>query len=331
VTMPVKAKTWTHSVNNRIVFSTFLLTHQTILHAFKEMIKAIPGATVKGSGDDVAAAMDGTDRIGAAGEWLRGANNTTAHSWCVVTLANLGGIDLLVDYVGGTDEFVRITYSPGGLFVVNATNARFSPTATDEVVVVGSGNAGAAWGNATTNGDRIWSTAYATDGSALMILVARAGVWVTHFIIEAVTSVVVAPATFSPAVVAVGGTTAPGITGWTSAAAWRCRANGGGGAATVNLFVSMEGTTGSLVPQVYTTVLELQSSQWPIMALGLWSTTVGARGKLCNLVDVWAGNTAASDGDTYPNDSSRQFVGFGDYVLVWNGTPSVDGAAPVMS
>jgi hypothetical protein len=331
MTMPTKAKTWTHNVNNRIIYAAFLDTHQAILYAFKEMLKAVPGATVKGSGDNAAAAMDGTDRIGAAAEFVRGASNTTVHAWFVVTLANLGGIDLLVDFVGATDDQARITYSPGGLFVINATNARYSPTATDEVLIVGTATAGGAWGNATTNGDRIWSTAYATDGSALMLLVARAGVWVTHFIIEAVTSAVVAPATFAPAVVATGGTTAPAVTGWTSSPVWKCRANGGGGAATLSLYVSMEGTTGSLITQVYTTVLELQASQWPVMALGLWSTTVGARGKLCNLVDIYAGNAAAADGDTYPNDSSRQYVGFGDYVLVWNGTPGTPGAAPVMS
>jgi hypothetical protein len=327
VTMPAKVKTWTHNVNNRIIFSTFLDTHQQILYAFKEMTKVMSGATVRGSGDNAAAAMDATDRIGAATEWVRGGSTTAVHSWFVVRFANMGNAELLIDFVGTTDDQVRLCYSPGGLYVVNGTNARFSPTATDEVIVVGTTTAGGNWGNPTSSGDRIWSMAYASDGSALQVLVARAGVWCTHFLMQTVTSAVLAPATFTPSVVAIGGTTAPGITTWTSGTLWKARVNG----ANISMSVSIEGTTGSTIPQVFSTVLELQASQWPIMALGLWCTSVGARGKVCNLVDIYAGNTAAADGDTYPNDSSRQFAAFGDYVLVWNGTPTVDGAAPTMS
>jgi hypothetical protein len=324
--VPAKAKTWTHSVNNRIVFASFLDTHQQILYAFKEMLKAIPGASIRGSGDNAAAAMDATDRIGAAAEWVRGGSTTAVHSWFLVRFANMGNAELLVDYVGSSDEMVRLAVSPGGLFVVNGTNARYSPTATDEYQLIGTPTTGAAWGNSTTSGDRIWSTAYATDGTAFQILVARAGAWVTHCFMQAVTSAVVAPATFSPAVVATAGTTSPGITVWTSGTIWKARVNG----INVGLAVSMEATSNP-IPNVYGTVLELQASSWPIVACGLWSSVVGARGKVGNLVDIYAGNTAAADGDTYPADGTRQWVAVGDYVAVWNGTSGSPGAAPVMS
>jgi hypothetical protein len=319
MTMPTKAKTWTHSANNRIVFSTFLDTHQQLLQALKEMAKAIPGATVKGSGDNVAAAMDGTDRIGAAGEWARAGAITSVHSWIVITFANMGGAELLIDYVGSTDDACKLSYSPGGLFVINATNPRYTPAASDELYLIGTSTAGASFGSNVTNGDRIWTTAYATDGSALTFLVARAGSWITVFTMQAVTSAVLAPATFTPAVVATASNAAPTIASWYGGSVWKARVN----AINVTLPVSMESANSQAISSLFTTVLELQSSQWPIMALGLWCLTVGARGKVCNLIDVWAGNVAAADGDTYPNDATRLFIAVGDFVFPWNGSAVV--------
>lgn len=333
MTMPAKSKTWTHDLNHRISFTNLTDVCAAQMHAFKEFLKGVSGATVKGSGDNAAAAMDGTDRIAAAAEWQRGLGTTSVHSWIVLTLAGMGGIDLLFEYVGSGDAEARVSYSPSGAYVVNATNARYSPTAADEIIVVGAGSAGAAFLSASASGDRIWHAAKATDGKSIILLQARAGAWTTYFLLGEVVSAVLAPATFSPAVAAVAGTTTPTIAAWMAGILWKCRVNGvllsgANGAST-----SVEGTGGTTVPQLFTSVLELQGSQWPILALGLWSQVAGARGKICNLVDIWTGNVAAADGDTYPSDVTypHQFIALGDFVLPWNGTPSSAGTAPVMS
>lgn len=326
MTMPAKQKTWTHNSNNRVTYTTFLDVHQQVFQGWKETLKLASGVAVKGSSDNVTAALDATDRINTAAKWVRGASTTATHSWIILHLANVGaGVDVLLDYVGSSDESMRICVSPSASYALNGTNARFSPTATDETIVNGSTTTGGTVGSSATSGDRIWTAATSSDGKAFMFLAARGGIWVGHVILQEVVSAVVAPATFSPAWAATAGGAAPAISGWHNATVWKTRANGINLGGTAGCSTSMEATSTGTIPAVYSSVLELQNSQWPVMALGLWSTVAGARGKLCNLIDIHAGNTSASDGDTYPNDATRTHVAFGDFVLPW------DGSAPVMS
>lgn len=326
MTMPAKIKTWTHNANNRVTYTAFLDVHQQQWQGWKENLKLGAGVTVKGSSDNVTAALDGTDRINTAVKWVRGSSTTVTHSWVLLHYANIGtGIDVLFDYAGSTDESMRICVSPTSAYAINGTNSRYSPTAADEVIVYGSTTVGATLGSTATSGDRIWTAANASDGKAFILLAARAGAWVSHVILEEVVSAVVAPATFSPAWIATAGTTAPAISGWHNGTVWKTKANGVNLGGTAGCSTSMEATSSGTIPSVYSSVLELQNSQWPVMALGLWSTVAGARGKLCNLIDIHAGNVSAADGDTYPNDATRTHVAFGDFVLVW------DGSAPVMS
>lgn len=325
MTMPVKQKTWAHSSNNRVTYASFLDVHQQQWQGFKEHWKAASGVTVKGSSDGTTAALDATDRINTAAKWVRGASTTATHAWIILTLANLGGVDLLLDYCGSTDESMRICISPGAVYALNGTNSRFSPTAADEVIIYGSTSGGASMGSTQTSGDRIWTSARSSDGKGFMFVAARAGAWVSHVLLQEPTSAVVAPATFSPAFIGTAGGAAPAISGWHNGTVWKTRANAVNLGGTAGCSTSMEATSTGTVPSVYSSVLELQGSQWPIMALGAWSNVAGARGKVCNLIDIHAGNISAADGDTYPNDATRTHVAFGDFVLVW------DGSAVVMS
>lgn len=323
--MPAKIKTWTPSTNNRITYVSVLDTHQKQLHELKEFIKAASGVTVKGSGDNAAAAMDGVDRIASSTEWVRGNGVSAVHSWEVFTWTTMG-IELLLEYCGSNDESMRLCYSVAG-YSINATNARFSPTAADEVQLLGSATNGGAWGVSTASGDRIWSAFRATDGKGLIFMAARAGVWVTLVAFEEIVSVVVAPATFSPSVVGCVMASSPVMSSWTNGLLWKTRVNGfsltGG---SLGCVVTVEGTTLGPIPTVVTGPQELQESSVPVMPLGLWSVTqVGARGKLGNLIDIHAGSVSASDGDTYPNDVTRTHIAVGDFVFVW------DNSVPVMT
>ena len=49
-------------------------------------------------------------------------------------------------------------------------------------------------------------------------------------------------------------------------------------------------------------------------------STPAAPRRLGSVYDLWYGSTAVGQGDTYPNDSTRQFVQFGHFIFPWNGT-----------
>ena len=44
------------------------------------------------------------------------------------------------------------------------------------------------------------------------------------------------------------------------------------------------------------------------------------RGRHGEIADLWYGHITAANGDTYPNDATRQFAQFSDVVETWNGT-----------
>lgn len=116
-------------LNVRITFVSLLTTLGTYVTGITNQA-ITKGFTCAGSSNGVTAAMDAVNRCtSAAGFAVRAANTTTAQSWIVITAAN--GAQTLFAFVGTSDDIARISFSPGGLFVVAGT-ATFTPTATDE-------------------------------------------------------------------------------------------------------------------------------------------------------------------------------------------------------
>lgn len=60
-------------------------------------------------------------------------------------------------------------------------------------------------------------------------------------------------------------------------------------------------------------------SAYPIMPIGIFTTTTSVRGRLGEIYDLWWGSTAVNDGDHYPNDGTRTFVQLNDLVHTWGG------------
>lgn len=136
-------------VNQRITFVSLLTTTGTYVTGTTNQAIA-QGYTCAGSSNGVTAAMDGVNRCtNAAGFAVRGANTTTAQSWIVITAAN--GAQTLFSFTGGSDDIARISFSPGGLFIVAGT-ATFTPTATDEALI---SSTQSLIGN-TASGDRLY-------------------------------------------------------------------------------------------------------------------------------------------------------------------------------
>lgn len=149
MTLPAQQKSWSISANNRIPYVSLVDTMGNYNKGQKDFWLT-RGYTTKGSCDGTTGAMDGVDRwTNVAKASVRAANTSTAVSWYVLTDGN--GCNILISYVGATDDVERISFSPGGLFVVAGTPS-FTPTATDEQIlyssttVIGTG----------TSLDRIW-------------------------------------------------------------------------------------------------------------------------------------------------------------------------------
>lgn len=316
--LPTKAKTWTVNPCNSVTYTSYAQLTGDIFLGVKNNLLLMAGVTVKGSCNGTTGAMDGVDRWSTSGAiQTQGTSAITPQSWMVLDLADMGGTELLLSYGNNSNTFT-VAYSPGGLYTIAAT-ATHKPTATDEVII---GN-GVAF--VTASVANLWTTWTASDGSALYFATAQSGTWTRIACVQLITSRVEV-GTFSPTVA---GFCIPGsaatFNSWNTAAP-ACRLNPGTGVVNISGYFGSEGvkynnTAGAL----YTQISELQGGGHNIYPVSFWSETATARGAVGNWIDLWAGNVNATDGDTYPNDSSRTFIHVGDFILPWG------GSAPVMA
>lgn len=290
MTLPAVTKTWVISPNNRITFVSLNDTMARYLFGIKAFLKT-NGYTVIGSSTGAAAGMDAVDRwVTFANVVTRGAAAGNAQSWIVLRDGN--GADILLTYQGATDNIARISFSPGQLFVAAGTPTQ-QPTATDEQVVTSASDLI----NANTNTDRIWNGWVSSDAKYCRFNIARAGAWVGKaWGIENFTHALVAPAAIANVVwgfaMPAGQNTIPngfqiGVARATvSAVAFNCLVFFGAELAQNN-------------PVINQTIKPELQSQWLIFPLSIASSTAGARGKLGNLIDQWAGRSDAVDGSYY--------------------------------
>lgn len=314
--LPTKLKTWSITPCVQVPGTGSITTIvQPMALGIKTRILAMSGVTVKGSSNSVAAGMDNTDR------WLSGANlvansNGNAHSWIVLTLANMGGVDLFIGWDSSQYEDCRFKWSPGGLYT--GGNTTTNPTATDEQNPATSIDT-----NSNQSQDRRYSVGVASDGSALWWWNARANTINQGFLMQLTSSVVVAPATFSPAVFSWNWASRPAAI---SSGTFKARASGSGAATNVTPAFGYEAFGGNSTPgsQSLTGVSDMNGSTGVmIQPLSLWCPTATAKGKYSNIYDLWYGLVTSADGDSYPNDATRLFIQVGPFVYPWDGSAVV--------
>lgn len=138
-------------LNQRISFSSVVAVMGGYISGIGNFLVS-KGYTVVGSSDGTSAAMDGVNRCTtAAGYAVQGASATSAQSWLCLRAAN--GAQTLFCYQGSQVWTGRVSFSPGGLFVLAGT-ATFQPTATDEQVFIA---AGTDLVNSNASNDRIFN------------------------------------------------------------------------------------------------------------------------------------------------------------------------------
>lgn len=137
MSLPTVVKTWTYSPNNRITYVSLNATMAALLYGIKNFLVATMSYTVKYTCDGTTgptSSSDHTDRWASVAACLtRGANSTSAQSFCVLTDGS--GCDVLLTYQGSGDDVAILAFNPLGA-VVPAGTATNEPTSASLVTVV---------------------------------------------------------------------------------------------------------------------------------------------------------------------------------------------------
>lgn len=334
MSLPTVTQTWTTSVNNRAAFSTVIDAMQSYAFSLKAFLKTTMGYTTKGSCTAGTGAMDGTDRWSSKTDVTPRATTAGAsQAWFVFTDGN--GIDYAMCFQGASDDVFRFSYSPGGLFVAAGT-ANNQPTATDEAVVV----SGTTIVNATASGDRVWHMWGTSDKKMFRAANFRSNALNSFVGVERLTSKVLSPCTFSPAVWGffyntinvsnvmgafastnggIARVTVPTSTGLSTANF----SMGGGG----ENFGSVGGSTGTWWGVEKP---ELQGANGGlIIPLTVCSQTSGQCGKLGDRIDWWTvvstSSAVPTHADTYglSPDATLALVAVGQTLHPWDGASTM--------
>ena len=179
--LPTYAKTWDFTgINTRITYASLNDTMATLIYGIKNYLKTTMGSTVVYTCDGTTgptSGVDHTDRWASkANATTRGATTATANSFWVGTW---GTGQVMISYVGASDDIARISYSPGSLFTPAGT-ANQTPTATDECIIVAAVSIIAA----TTSLDRVYSIQATTDMSIFRVFIFRASAMTQSFGLE---------------------------------------------------------------------------------------------------------------------------------------------------
>ena len=182
---PQLSKNWTVSGNVRQAFTTligvmgwFAFENKTRMLATSWTMKFSSNGTTGPSG-----AGDTTDRIITAANFAtRATVAASPQAWFVVQ--NLDGTQLLFAYQGASDDIMRISYSPGGLFTLAGTTTH-QPTASDEIIII----AATTVIDPTASLDRIMSIFCANDSTAWRVALFRNSVLINALSYDKVTRI----------------------------------------------------------------------------------------------------------------------------------------------
>jgi len=294
--LPTLTKTWQFNVNNALAsFGTAALDNKNLLLQQKNALMGfgtLP-ATMFYSCNSVTAgtAGDGVDRLATAANFV--ANNAgSAHSWYVLKFPGIGSnFQFLLDYNNNAaaGNAGQISYSPSAGFTGGSTTA--APTATDQVGPI---NSGSGLTGITTDLAQRWSVMQSTDGQCILIFSFAAGTPRTFGVFQKGAN----PTGGTP------GATNSGFGHWTNQATSAL-----GGFALQNA-ISATTVLSYETPAMLSIASEV-SGLWDLFPVGqTCQATVGARGRLFTLQDIWVASPSLAIGDTAPltGSPSAQFA-----------------------
>lgn len=330
-TNPTKDKTWEYSVNNLVVADNTRgstnahADKRNLLFGIKEAM--IDGGltvpwTVRGSSDSSTAGMDTTDRWVDIDDMVWSTSDVGARSWIVLRQTGISTtFELLIDLRQGSSNDdggeIRMWVAQAG-FTGGSTTAR--PTATDERQLRNL----ELWG-AGSQGSTIpykWHFQISSDGQCTRVYIFNAnssrtaiGFWLLDVPKNPTTGWT------NPYIATVHGsadtTEIPTYANYQNTATLRGRYSG----ADTTMYMSAEGINNVAVGNAASIDTFNQVDGTYIAGeIGIDSLTSTFRGSHGTIFDLWWGFNFAVSGQTYPDDGTRAFAMFGDFVIPWNGS-----------
>lgn len=328
--LPVPDKTWQFNVNQAMPDQgTTLASSRRLMRTIKNSLVGFgsnPWTVRYSSNGSVAgSAGDGVDRWTADTDLVWAAGN---RSWMVLRQTGIAtNFELCIDLNFAAGYNATMVVSPAAGFTGGTIGAR--PTATDEFTI-----------NSTANG---WGTNGGTTGNAGALHVMQSTDGQVTYVVFTCDNRAQAfwmlarpknPATgwSNPSVSLIDMITPSSGTAVDSMLLTRYFGTNatlfrGRGTTTMNIFLTSEGTTngannGALLAESASVLNSPNdfSGEYPMFPIGFASKTTGNRGRHGQIFDMWLGLDITNIGDTYPNDTSRQFVQFGDLIFPWNGS-----------
>jgi len=315
MSLPTLVKGWQFSTNNVIPpQGSATANAQRMWRLITTQLLAFgSGApTCLGSSDHVTAALDNVNRWTTDGA-IVAQSPGVAHSWIVFQMAAGFGtnVQFCIDLgYNSTVQPANLIMSVSAGFTGGTTTNR--PTATDEVVCAS--NIGLVLNSNTQN---VWHMWLSTDGSIFRLFNFNGNSQSAVMILEKPVS---SSAGWSiPAIGAMSNDVSSygNLFGNTN-----YNITGRGPSGTMLFGLTTESYGASALGQVMTAADGIDGG-FPFTSIGIYSPTVGMTGEHGRLTDIWFGTTVANDGDTYPNDATKQFVTIGDIILPWDGSTLV--------
>lgn len=296
MSLPSLTKTWQFNVNNaQTAQGTALLDNRTALLAIKNAMIGFGTQpwTVVSSSNSVTANSSDNWTVPTSLVWQ---SNGVSHSWIVLKQAGIGtNFQILLSCTSGssTGQILTIRYSPSVGFTGGTSTT--DPTASDSVLMLNN----ASWGGVSADVAMRWSVMQSTDGQCTRVMTFSSGSLGAFWAFEKFAN-------------PTAGTPGASNTGW------------------VSLTTTLAGTTvqNSITATTavsYESVANISiaseiSGAYDIFPIGVTCTaTVGARGRLGTLQDIWFTSSGTATGDTMPSSGTTgQFVIINNVLLPWN-------------
>lgn len=321
MTLPVVEKTWQFDLNRTVLGATGVTVYaKPTLRAIKDRLKAfgtLP-ATVSyscgGAAPVAGAAADGVDRWAADADVVHVAAAGTAHSWMVLNLVGMGTPtpQLLIDCIGSTSShFAEFFFSPSGAFTGGTTLNR--PTAADEYKI----NYRTNWlqaASATNVRLHLWQS---TDGACRRVAVMYNNFLTSLWILDNLKNP--RGGTASPYLCTVIGSSGPSTDTGTFTemfANYSLFVKNSSSVGTAGL--SCEGVSTGGLGAIQTSADDIDAS-WPILPIGVFSNTAGARGRYGQVFDLWYGSTGNANGQEFDDAGGKVLGQLGHLLFPSNG------------
>lgn len=289
--LPTPSRTYSISPNNRVTYSSVQAVVCAELLGIKNHWLLSGAMQIVGSSNGLIADMDGQDR------W----STSDDVGWIVLLAPMMGNVQVLL---AKTPTGAKIAYASAYQLIDGQPWSGSEHVLSDDTFDV-----------QDARGDRLWTSGYATDGTAFWFFLARARSIHRFAFLQLCSSSVSAPATYDPTVV--------GFSLDNRGLEANTFSRRDCGRATVNgtacsLFIGGESYGGApLAADAQPGISDLQGG-YIVQPLSLWSETHGARGKVGDLIDIWAGTPSLADGDLLPDDGSMKMIAVGQLIIPWD-------------